>query len=145
MSTQVPNLSEEGQTAEHTPDIEDTPPTTGPNGDFIPDHLWFANAGQLDDVGAVYPDGSNSGGIPQEFFRDRRHGASRERVWISGVGGQGMKGGTGTDAGKAYGGKGYINPKSEKVPDGIRNDICYILGSFQHYQFTRGTKDFGNH
>jgi len=32
-----------------------------------------------------------------------------------------------------------------KFPMEFRNDICYILGSFQYYQFTRDTKDFGNH
>ncbi|OCK92696.1 uncharacterized protein K441DRAFT_688266 [Cenococcum geophilum 1.58] len=94
---------EEGQTAEHTPDIEDTPPTTGPNGDFMPDHLWFANAGQLDDVDAVYPDGSNSGGIPQAFLEIGDMG--QVGYGFQGLGGQRHEGGTGANAGKAYGGK----------------------------------------
>ena len=96
---------EEGQTAEHTPDIEDTPPTTGPNGDFIPDHLWFVNAGHLDDVDAVYPDGSNSGGIPQAFLEIGDIGQVGNGYGFQGFGGQRHEGGTGTNAGKAYGEK----------------------------------------
>lgn len=33
------------------------------------------------------------------------------------------------------------NPK--RFPMEFCNDICYILGSFQYYQFTRGMEDFG--
>lgn len=56
--------SYEDHTTENTPDIGDTPPpTTGPNGDFIPDHLWFASAAQLDDIDAVY---SDSGGAAMQ-------------------------------------------------------------------------------
>ncbi|KAF2803715.1 uncharacterized protein BDZ99DRAFT_526192 [Mytilinidion resinicola] len=59
--------SYEGQTTEHTPDIGETPEHSATNEDFIPDHLWFANAAQLNDISAVYGE-SSAAGMDHDFM-----------------------------------------------------------------------------
>jgi hypothetical protein len=48
--------SYEGQTAEHTPDVGETPEhsASGRHEEYVSDHLWYATASQLNDIDADY-------------------------------------------------------------------------------------------